>query len=158
MSALKFFHFNSLLQKEGWLSPAYVGVDESGCIGYLSNQSPSEVIALESVQGLALPGFQNAHSHAFQYAMAGLAENHAAGTQDDFWTWREAMYQCALSVDPDQAEAIAAMVYAEMVRVGYTHVAEFHYLHHDKKGKPYANLAELGTTKAIYFKISKRIF
>jgi formimidoylglutamate deiminase len=145
MSALKFFHFNSLLQKEGWLSPAYVGVDESGCIGYLSHQSPSEVIALESVQGFVLPGFQNAHSHAFQYAMAGLAENHAVGTQNDFWTWREAMYQCALSVDPDQAEAIAAMVYAEMVRVGYTHVAEFHYLHHDKNGRPYANLAELGT-------------
>jgi formimidoylglutamate deiminase len=144
MSTLKFFHFNSLLQKEGWLSPAYVGVDENGCIDYLSSQSPSEVIALESVQGFALPGFQNAHSHAFQYAMAGLAEDHAAGTQDDFWTWREAMYQCALSVDPDQAEAIAAMLYAEMVRVGYTHVAEFHYLHHDKNGKRYTNLAELG--------------
>jgi formimidoylglutamate deiminase len=144
MSALKFFHFNSLLQKEGWLSPAYVGVDENGCIDYLSSQSPSEVIALESVQGFALPGFQNAHSHAFQYAMAGLAEDHAAGTQDDFWTWREAMYHCALSVDPDQVEAIAAMVYAEMVRVGYTHVAEFHYLHHDKNGKRYTNLAELG--------------
>lgn len=141
---LKFFHFNSLLQKEGWLSPAYVGVDEKGCIDYLSSQPPNETIALESVQGFALPGFQNAHSHAFQYAMAGLAENHAIGTQDDFWTWREAMYQCALSVDPDQAEAIAAMLYAEMVRVGYTHVAEFHYLHHDKTGKRYANLAEMG--------------
>jgi formimidoylglutamate deiminase len=54
------------------------------------------------------------------------------------------MYQCALAVDPDQAEAIATMLYAEMLRVGYTHVAEFHYLHHDKEGKPYANLAEMG--------------
>ncbi|MBL7873326.1 MAG: formimidoylglutamate deiminase [Cyclobacteriaceae bacterium] len=144
MSPLKYFHFNSLLQKEGWLSPAYIGVDQKGNIGYLSSQAPTDVIALESVQGFVLPGFQNAHSHAFQYAMAGLAENHAAGTQDDFWTWREAMYQCALSVDPDQAEAIAAMLYAEMVRVGYTHVAEFHYLHHDKNGKPYANRAEMG--------------
>jgi formimidoylglutamate deiminase len=68
-----------------------------------------------------------------------------SGTQDDFWTWREAMYQCALSVDPDQAQAIAAMLYAEMVRHGYTHVAEFHYLHHDKDGKQYSNLAEMGT-------------
>ena len=141
---IKYYCFPSLLQKTGWLSPAYVGVDGSGTITYLSNKAPAEVIAIESVQGFALPGFQNAHSHAFQYAMAGLAENHAAGTQDDFWTWREAMYQCALAVDPDQAEAIAAMLYAEMVRVGYTHVAEFHYLHHDKNGKPYSNLAEMG--------------
>lgn len=144
LESLKYFRFESLLQKEGWLSPAYVGVNESGRIAYLSNQPPAEVIAVESVLGLALPGFQNAHSHAFQYAMAGLAENHPAGTSDDFWSWREAMYQCALSVDPDQAEAIAAIIYAEMLRHGYTHVAEFHYLHHDKNGKPYSNLAEMG--------------
>jgi len=141
---LKYYLFSSLLQKEGWLSPAYVGVDEHGIIQYLNNTPPKDSIAIEAVQGFALPGFQNAHSHAFQYAMAGLAENHAHGTDDDFWTWREAMYQCALSVDPDQAQAIAAMLYAEMVRVGYTHVAEFHYLHHDKDGKPYSNLAEMG--------------
>lgn len=141
---LKYFQFKSLLQKNGWLSPAYIGVDENGTIRYLSVNPPNGTIALESVNGLALPGFQNAHSHAFQYAMAGLAENHPAGVDDDFWTWREEMYKCALSVNPDQAEAIAAMLYAEMVRHGYTHVAEFHYLHHDKDGKPYNNLAEMG--------------
>jgi formimidoylglutamate deiminase len=143
-SDLKYYHFTSLLQKEGWLSPAYAGVDENGVIRYLNSTPPQEAVAIEAVQGFVLPGFQNAHSHAFQYAMAGLAENHPAGTADDFWSWREAMYQCALSVDPDQAQAIAAMLYAEMVRVGYTHVAEFHYLHHDKDGKPYGNLAEMG--------------
>jgi formimidoylglutamate deiminase len=141
---VKYYSFPSLLQKSGWLSPAYVGVSENGAINYLSNKPPEEGIAFESVNGFALPGFQNAHSHAFQYAMAGLAENHPAGVDDDFWAWREAMYQCALSVDPDQAQAIAAMVYAEIVRIGYTHVAEFHYLHHDKNGKPYNNLAEMG--------------
>jgi len=141
---LKYFLFDALLQKEGWLTPAYVGVDESGIIRYLSKEAPAEPVALEIISGFALPGFQNAHSHAFQYAMAGLAENHPVGTQDDFWTWREAMYQCALSLDPEQAEAIAAILYAEMLRVGYTHVAEFHYLHHDKDGKPYSNLAEMG--------------
>jgi formimidoylglutamate deiminase len=140
---LKYFRFKSLLQREGWMSPAYVGVDEKGIIQYLSDQAPQEV-ATESILGFALPGFQNAHSHAFQYAMAGLAENHPVGTSDDFWTWREAMYKCALSVDPDQAEAIAAMLYAEMVRHGYSHVAEFHYLHHDKDGKTYSNVAEMG--------------
>jgi len=141
---MKFFRFKSLLQREGWLTPAYVGIDEKSIIQYLSDQPPAESVATESVLGFALPGFQNSHSHAFQYAMAGLAENHPIGTDDDFWTWREAMYQCALAVDPDQAESIAAMLYAEMVRNGYTHVAEFHYLHHDKDGKPYAHLAEMG--------------
>lgn len=138
-----YYRFPSLLQQAGWMSPAFVGVDEKGIITYLSQTAP-EGVAIEGVDGFALPGFQNAHSHAFQYGMAGLAENHPIGMDDDFWTWRETMYQCALSVDPDQAEAIAAMCYAEMVRQGYTHVAEFHYLHHDKDGKPYSNLAEMG--------------
>ncbi len=141
---MHFFQFKSLLLQEKWLTPAYVGVDGEGIIRYLNTIPPNESIALESVPGFALPGFQNAHSHAFQYAMAGLAENHPAGMDDDFWTWREAMYQCALTVDPDQAEAIAAILYGEMLRHGYTHVAEFHYLHHDKDGKPYENLAEMG--------------
>jgi formimidoylglutamate deiminase len=143
-AATKVFRFTALLQREGWLCPAYVGVDHQGIITYLSDQPPPQAAATESVLGLAVPGFQNAHSHAFQYAMAGLAENHPAGTTDDFWTWRESMYQCALSVNPDQAEAIAAMLYAEMLRHGYTHVAEFHYLHHDQHGKPYGHLAEMG--------------
>jgi formimidoylglutamate deiminase len=99
---------------------------------------------IEYVHGYALPGFQNAHSHAFQYAMAGRAETHKAGASDDFWSWREAMYACALSMDPDQMKAVATMLYAAMLRKGYTHVAEFHYLHHDKDGKPYDNLAEMG--------------
>ena len=140
----KYFKFNGLLQRQTWISPAYVGIDIHGCITYLSSDPPVEAFAVDVVDGYALPGFQNAHSHAFQYAMAGLAEVHPAGSHDDFWTWREAMYQCALSVDPGQAEAIAAMLYAEMLRHGYTHVAEFHYLHHDKLGKPYVNLAEMG--------------
>ena len=141
---LKYFRFSSLLQNTGWMSPAYVGVNESGIVKYLDSQPPAESIATESVLGFALPGFQNGHSHAFQYAMAGLAENHAVGIDDDFWSWREAMYKCALTVDPDQAEAIAAILYGEMLRHGYTHVAEFHYLHHGKEGKPYNNLAEMG--------------
>lgn len=141
---MHYYRFDSLLQKEGWLTPAYVGVDAKGLITYLSANPPAEAFAYESVKGFALPGFQNGHSHAFQYAMAGLAENHSAGTRDDFWTWREEMYKCALSVNPDQAEHIASILYAEMLRLGYTHVAEFHYLHHDKDGKPYSSLAEMG--------------
>jgi len=140
---LRFFRFNGLYRDGSWLMPAYVGVDEAGTIWYLSTEA-LEGTAAETVQGYAVAGFQNAHSHAFQYAMTGDAEIHPAGIEDDFWTWREAMYRCALSVDPSQAEAIAAMLYAEMLRNGYTHVAEFHYLHHDKDGRPYSNLAEMG--------------
>jgi len=139
-----FFKFKALLQRDGWISPAYVGIDASGKISYLSNIAPSGAFAMDAVEGYAIPGFQNAHSHAFQYAMAGLAESHVAGTHDDFWTWREAMYRCALSIGPDQLEAIATMLYSEMLRHGYTQVAEFHYLHHDQEGNPYNNLAELG--------------
>jgi formimidoylglutamate deiminase len=141
---VKYLHFNYLWLNNTWISPAYVKVDAHGLIQSISDKAPREATAVEYVKGIAIPGFQNAHSHAFQYAMAGLAENHASGTNDDFWSWREAMYQCALSVSPDEAEAIASMLYAEMLRHGYTNVVEFHYLHHDKNGMPYNNLAEMG--------------
>lgn len=141
---VRYFRFTGLYLREGWMMPAYVGVDESGIVRYISENAPENGISAETVQGYALPGFQNAHSHAFQYAMTGDAEIHPVGIEDDFWTWREAMYRCALSVNPAQAEAIAAMLYSEMLRNGYTHVAEFHYLHHDKSGKPYSNIAEMG--------------
>lgn len=140
----KTYRFTNLWHKARWISPAFVSVNVEGHILSISSTLPQTASAVEYVNGIALPGFQNAHSHAFQYAMAGLAEQHAPGTHDDFWTWREAMYQCALSVNPDEAEAIAAMLYAEMLRHGYTDVVEFHYLHHDKDGKPYQNLAEMG--------------
>jgi len=133
-----------LLQQQGWIAPAYVGVSADGTIQFLSDKAPQNAAAIEAVQGYALPGFQNAHSHAFQYAMAGMAEKHPPGSNDDFWSWREAMYLCALTMKPDTVEAVAAMLYAEMLRKGYTHVAEFHYLHHDIDGKPYGNLAEMG--------------
>jgi formimidoylglutamate deiminase len=144
MSTVKYFQFKGLLLNDGWMAPAYIGVDEKGIVQYIANQKPTQPVSIEAVNGFAIPGFQNAHSHAFQYAMAGMAERHAPGSSDDFWSWREAMYHCALSLDPDQVEKVAAMLYAEMLRKGYTHVAEFHYLHHDKDGKPYANLAEMG--------------
>ena len=141
---MKYFKFNGLLQESGWISPAYVGIDLEGKVTYISKEQPVDAIAVEFVRGFVLPGFQNAHSHAFQFAMAGMAETHQTGSNDDFWSWREAMYACALSMNPEQLENVAAMLYAEMLRRGYTHVAEFHYLHHDERGKPYENLAEMG--------------
>ncbi len=144
MTISKLFKFEYLWHNQQWLSPAYVGLHADGHVLTIGELPPTNALAAEYVAGIAMPGFQNAHSHAFQYAMAGLAETHPGGVQDNFWTWREAMYQCALIVDPDQVQAIATMLYTEMLRHGYTHVAEFHYLHHDKNGKPYSNLAELG--------------
>jgi len=125
------------------MSPAFVGI-EDGVIRHLSDHSPSDGSAVEFVNGFVLPGFQNAHSHAFQFAMVGLAEKHSPGAVDDFWSWRETMYKCALAMTPDHQQAVAAMLYTEMLRRGYTHVAEFHYLHHDEVGRPYENLSEMG--------------
>jgi formimidoylglutamate deiminase len=142
---MKHFQFKALYQDNEWISPAYVSVSPAGKITHLSANPPADVDNIEKVEGYALPGFQNAHSHAFQYAMAGIAERHSGATNpDDFWSWRNAMYQLALNVEPAQMEAIAAMLYAEMVRHGYTSVAEFHYVHHDPTGTPYDNKAALG--------------
>jgi formimidoylglutamate deiminase len=84
----------------------------------------------------------NLHCHAFQRAMAGLAER-SGPAGDDFWSWREVMYRFLDQLDPAQIEAIAAGLYLEMVKAGYTAVAEFHYLHNDPGGAAYANPAEL---------------
>lgn len=92
--------------------------------------------------GPVLPGLVNAHSHAFQRAIAGMTERTGAG-QDNFWSWRDRMYTVARRITPLQLEAIAALLYAELLRAGYTQVCEFHYLHNDTAGKPYANPMEM---------------
>ena len=89
-----------------------------------------------------VPAMPNLHSHAFQRAMAGLAEIRGFGS-DNFWSWRELMYRFALSLTPGQMEAIAAQLYVEMLEAGFGRVGEFHYLHHDGDGRPYANIAEM---------------
>lgn len=92
--------------------------------------------------GPVLPGLVNGHSHAFQRAIAGMTERAAAG-QDDFWSWRERMYSAALRITPQELEAIAAFLYAELLASGTTHVCEFHYLHNDLDGRPYADPGEM---------------
>lgn len=92
---------------------------------------------VERLDGPVLPPLVNAHSHAFQRAFVGLAERRDGDT-DDFWTWRDRMYQIALRVTPDQLRAIATHLYCELLDGGYTHVCEFHYLHHDRDGSRYA--------------------
>ena len=85
-----------------------------------------------------VPGIANLHSHAFQRAMAGLAERQT-NPEDSFWTWRETMYRFAARFDPDTLHAVAAQLYVEMLEAGYTSVCEFHYLHHAPDGRPYAD-------------------
>jgi formimidoylglutamate deiminase len=88
--------------------------------------------------GAALPGFVDAHSHAFQRAFAGLAERRDS-EHDDFWSWRDRMYQVALRVSPEQLRDIAAQLCVELLRGGYTQVCEFHYLQHAGDGSAYAD-------------------
>jgi len=92
--------------------------------------------------GPVIPGMPNLHSHAFQRAFGGLTEFRGAA-QDSFWSWRTLMYRFAAQISPAQVEAIATWLYIEMLEAGYTSVCEFHYLHHDRDGTPYADDAEL---------------
>ncbi|MBJ3776432.1 formimidoylglutamate deiminase [Acuticoccus mangrovi] len=89
-----------------------------------------------------LPAIANLHSHAFQRAMAGLAETRGPA-DDNFWSWRKEMYRFGLTMGPEHAEAVAAQLYMEMLEAGFCRVGEFHYLHHDTTGAPYANPAEM---------------
>jgi formimidoylglutamate deiminase len=92
--------------------------------------------------GALLPALSNLHSHTFQRAMAGMTEYRAAG-RDSFWTWRDLMYRFAARMTPEQVQAVAAFAFMEMQEAGFAAVGEFHYLHHQPDGTPYADLAEL---------------
>ncbi|PVE24921.1 formimidoylglutamate deiminase [Microvirga sp. KLBC 81] len=127
------------LLPEGWARN--VGLDiEDGVIAGVHRDSPRE--DRERVTGIALPGLPNLHSHTFQRGMAGLAETRGP-EGDSFWTWRQVMYRFLGRLTPDDIEAIAAFAMMEMLEGGFTSLAEFHYLHHDTDGRPYADIAEL---------------
>jgi len=124
----------------GWSSNTHIAVDDRGALANVEEDAPRA--DAEPLGGYVLPGMPNLHSHAFQRAMAGLAERQTHD-EDSFWTWRETMYAFAGRIDPDSMRAIAAQVYVEMVKAGFTHVCEFHYLHHQPDGKPYADPAAM---------------
>lgn len=135
----------SALLPEGWARNVLLEIDGGGAI--VSAEAGGTDTGAERAAGPVIPGLPNLHSHAFQRAMAGLAER-AAGPDDSFWTWREVMYGFVARLGPEEAEAIAAQLYLEMLEAGYTAVAEFHYLHHTPAGTPYADLAEMGRRHA----------
>ena len=89
-----------------------------------------------------LPALANLHSHTFQRAMAGMTERRGAGP-DSFWTWRDLMYRFLDVLTPEDIEAIAALAFMEMQEQGFAAVAEFHYVHHQKNGARFSDVAEL---------------
>lgn len=127
------------LLENGWAENVLIGISPDGLIDSIETNQPSSG---ETV-GILLPAPANCHSHAFQRAMAGLTEKRGPDASDSFWTWRQLMFRFLDRLTPDHVEAIAAFVQMEMLEAGYGANVEFHYLHHQPGGVPYANIAEM---------------
>ena len=131
---------SSALLPSGWHDDVAVHLDEAGFIARIeTGERPQDGVRLN---GIAVPGVANVHSHAHQRAMVGLAERSGPGA-DSFWTWREAMYCFALAMTPEDLEAVAAQLYVEALKSGFTAIGEFQYLHHQPDGSPYDEPAEM---------------
>ncbi len=132
-------HCTLALTADGWRRDVLLELDAKGMILSLETGAPGP--GDQVADGVVLPGMPNLHSHGFQRVVAGLGGLKQG--DDSFWTWREAMYRIAGRITPEQFEACMAGLYLDMLRGGYTSCAEFHYLHHDSAGTPYADPAEL---------------
>lgn len=137
MSSL--FAHHALLP-QGWSKNVRLHWNEGGDLSQVEQDAVLQ--AHENQAQFVVPGMTNLHSHAFQRAMAGMTEMAGEG-KDSFWTWRDLMYRYALHITPEQIQAIAAQLYVECLRHGYTAVCEFHYLHRDQDGSFYARPAEM---------------
>ena len=151
MSAGALFAVDALLPG-GWARNVLLRWDEAGVITQVKHDataaSSTTADSIAIARGPVIPGMPNLHSHAFQRAIAGLTEYRGEtlsedGERDSFWSWRVLMYRFAQRLHPDQLEAIAFGLYVEMLEAGYTSVCEFHYVHHDVDGRPYADDATL---------------
>ena len=123
----------------GWAKDVRLVMSGGRIVSVTTGTAPK---AGDERHAILLPGMPNLHSHAFQRGMAGLAEIRGPGA-DSFWSWREVMYRFALTMNPEQVEAVAAQLYVEMLEAGFSRVGEFHYLHHDPEGQPYADIGEM---------------
>ncbi len=132
------------LLPDGWAPDVALDVAPDGTLVDVRAGVPAG--DAEVLDGPVLPGLPNLHSHAFQRTMAGSAERRVSG-DDDFWSWREAMYALATRLEPDALHAIALGVYRDMLAAGYTAVAEFHYLHRNPRGGWYSDKA--ATSRAL---------
>src|SRR3990172_11190061 len=127
-------HAPEALLPSGWARNVRIEVDDAGIIVSATPQARPN--GAERLRGPALPGLCDLHCHAFQRAMAGLAERRGS-SGDTFWTWREVMYGFVSRLDPDDVEAIAAQLYVELLKGGVTSGCEFHYLPHHPHRPPH---------------------
>lgn len=124
----------NILLADGWAKNKTITIE----LGIITALDSGMVEGAERANGAVIPGMINCHSHAFQRAFAGFSEQGSEG-QDSFWTWRKIMYQFLAKLTEVDAKNIAKQVYIEMLKMGYTRVAEFHYLHHDIDGSVYSD-------------------
>jgi len=122
----------NILLNDGWASNKTITIEQ----GLITAIDTGMIEGAEIANGAVIPGMVNCHSHAFQRAFAGFSEQGSEG-QDSFWTWRKIMYQFLAQLTEIDAKNIAKQLYIEMLKMGYTRVAEFHYLHHDLDGSTY---------------------
>jgi formimidoylglutamate deiminase len=125
----------------GWARDVLLVWDAAGVLSRVTPDAAG-IAGVKRAAGIVVPGMPNLHSHAFQRAFAGLTEYRGAA-DDSFWSWREHMYRFAAALTPEALEDIATQLYIEMLQAGYTSVCEFHYLHHDHDGAPFAEPAEM---------------
>lgn len=135
----QFIHAGQALLQTGWADDVRLGIVD-GKIASVETGASAQ--SGDEHHAVIVSGMPNLHSHAFQYGMAGLAERRGPSA-DSFWSWREIMYKFALTMTPEQAEAVALRLYVDMLEAGFTRVGEFHYLHHDRDGTPYGNISEM---------------
>jgi formiminoglutamate deiminase len=132
-------HFKQALLPGGWSRDVRLSIADGRISAVHTGVAATDP---DERHAIGVPGLPNLHSHAFQRGMAGLTEIRGASS-DSFWTWRELMYRFVARMTPEDIEAITAQAYVEMLEAGFTRVGEFHYIHHDPSGLPYADIAEL---------------
>ena len=147
---MRSIHVKNILLEDGWQRDVRLQIT-NGIIQAID----FDVISDNDYEvDIAIPGLCNAHSHSFQRALSGLTEFKRLNENDNFWTWRAAMYRLVEQINPETLSAIAAQAYTEMVKNGYTSVIEFHYLHHqqgchDLNNKLFHALAEAANIAGI---------
>ncbi|HEY5716654.1 MAG TPA: formimidoylglutamate deiminase, partial [Psychromonas sp.] len=139
MMASQVYFAEQALLPQGWGKNVRIEVLDGVILKITENAQADDAIRLS---GPTLPTMANLHSHAFQRAMAGMAEV-SLNPNDSFWSWRELMYKMVQKLTPDDLRIIATQLYIDMLKAGYSQVAEFNYLHHQQNGQAYAQLNEM---------------
>ena len=137
---MQYYYADHALLPTGWAQQVRFKI-VGGCFADIQVGSTAQARDTK-LQGPILPGMVNLHSHAFQRAMAGLAEV-SLNPADSFWSWRDLMYGLVSKLTPEQVQTIASFLYIDMLKAGYTQVAEFHYLHHQANGQAYDSPATM---------------